>query len=209
MATERRSVARTSLAVSQLGIGGGSLSNKGGDDGVRAMLDHAWQSGLRYFDTAPLYAAGDGEIRFGAALRHYPRSDFVLSTKVGRFIEDGREVYDYSAAGAERSIDHSLEHLGLDRIDIAFIHDVTPAIHGDAFPRQFAAAMVGAYPALARMRAAETISAVGVAMADADVCVQFARAGKFDCLCWPAVTRCCGMARSTPCSRTACGPARR
>lgn len=181
MATERRPVARTSLAVSRLGVGGGSLSNKGGDDGVRAMLDHAWQSGLRYFDTAPLYAAGDSETRFGAALRHRPRSEFVLSTKVGRFIEDGREVYDYSAAGVERSIERSLARLGLDRIDIAFIHDATPALHGDAFPRQFAAAMAGAYPALARMRAAGTISAVGVAMADADVCVQFARAGDFDC----------------------------
>ena len=178
---ERRKVGTTTLAVSRLGIGGGSLANLSGDDGVRTLLNFCWEQGLRHFDTAPLYAAGGSEIRFGAGLRGRPRDQFVLSTKLGRFVRDGREVFDYTASGAAASIELSLERLRLERIDIIFIHDVTPAIHGDAFERQFATAMEGAYPYLAGLRANGVIGAVGVGMADPAVSLRFAQAGQFDC----------------------------
>jgi len=178
---ERRVVGNTPLAVSRLGIGGGSLANLSGDDGVRTLLNFCWEQGLRYFDTAPLYAAGASEMRFGTGLKGRPRDQFVLSTKLGRFVHEGREAFDYTASGAAGSIEQSLERLGLERIDIVFIHDVTPAIHGDAFERQFAAAMAGAYPYLADLRARGVIGAIGVGMADAEVSLRFARAGQFDC----------------------------
>ena len=179
---DRRPVGGTGLAVSALGIGGGSLANAKGSDALRALLDAAWDRGLRYFDTAALYAAGESERRFGLGLRDRERDAFVLSTKLGRFIgADGRDAFDYTAPGAERTLEGSLERLGLGRVDIVFIHDLTPALHGDAFDRQFRTCMDGAYPFLDGLRAQGIIRAVGVAMADADTALQFAQAGRFDC----------------------------
>lgn len=179
---DRRPVGGTGLAVSALGIGGGSLANAGGDDAVRLLLDGAWDRGLRYFDTAALYAAGDSERRFGAGLRDRPRDEYVLSTKLGRFIDAAGEVaYDYTAAGAERTLAGSLGRLGLDRVDIVFIHDLTPALHGASYEDRFRTCMAGAFPFLDGLRARGTIRAVGIAMADADVALRFAREGRFDC----------------------------
>lgn len=178
---ERRKVGTSQLSVSALGIGGGSLANLSGEAGVQKLLNGCWESGLRYFDTAALYAAGQSEIRFGTGLRSRSRSDFVLSSKLGRFVRDGRDAYDYTAGGAQASMEQSLTRLGLERIDIVFIHDATPALHGDGFERQFATAMEGAYPYLDRLRAQGVVGAIGVAMADADVSLRFARAGRFEC----------------------------
>lgn len=180
---ERRPVGRTGLSVSALGIGGGSLANAGGDGAIRTLLDGAWERGLRYFDTAALYAAGESERRFGLGLRDRPRGEYVLSTKLGRFVGGhGQIAYDYTAAGAERTLSGSLDRLGLGRVDIVFIHDLTPALHGDGFERQFATCMDGAYPFLDGLRARGDIGAVGVAMADADVALRCLQAGRFDCV---------------------------
>ena len=179
---DRRPVGGTELAVSALGIGGGSLANAGGDGAVRMLLDGAWDRGLRYFDTAALYAAGDSERRFGVGLRDRPRDEYVLSTKLGRFVDAAGEVaYDYTASGVERTLAGSMERLGLNRVDVVFIHDLTPALHGAAFEDRFRACMAGAYPFLDGLRARGTIGAVGIAMADADVALRFAREGRFDC----------------------------
>ncbi len=179
---DRRPVGGTGLAVSALGIGGGSLANAGGSNVVRTLLDGAWDRGLRYFDTAALYAAGDSERRFGTGLRERPRDDYVLSTKLGRFASAaGQDAYDYTAAGAERTLAGSMARLGLDRVDIVFIHDLTPALHGDSYEDQFRTCMAGAFPFLDGLRARGTIRAVGIAMADAEVALRFAREGRFDC----------------------------
>ena len=87
---ERWQVAATRVKVSRLGVGGGSLANMQGEQGIRTLLDGCWDAGLRYFDTAPLYAAGESERRFGAGLGARPRDQFGLSTKLGRFVQDGR-----------------------------------------------------------------------------------------------------------------------
>ena len=177
-----RLVGGTDLAVSVLGIGGGSLANAGGDGAVRTLLDDAWDRGLRYFDTAALYAAGESERRFGMGLRERPRDEYVLSTKLGRFVDAaGQNAYDYTAAGAEQSLAGSMERLGLDRVDIVFIHDLTPALHGDSYEEKFRTCMAGAYPFLDGLRSRGIVGAVGIAMADADVALQFAREGRFDC----------------------------
>lgn len=178
---DRRMAGHTRVSVSRLGIGGGSLANVHGEDGIRALLDGSWDCGLRYFDTAALYAAGESERRFGLGLRTRPRDDFVLSTKLGRFSHNGAIAYDYTAAGAEASLAASLDRLGLGRVDIVFIHDLTPALHGESFERQFRTAMGGAYPYLDGLRSKGIIGAVGIAMADADVALRFAQAGRFDC----------------------------
>jgi D-threo-aldose 1-dehydrogenase len=169
------------------------------DEDAIATVRHAWSLGVRYFDTAPLYGYGASERRFGRALADQPRDGFVLSTKVGRLVRDvaailpgtdidrqmlgGREdayyvirdpvriVFDYSADGVRRSIEESLERLGLDRVDIALIHDPD---------RHWEQAIGEAWPALARMRDEGTIRAVGAGMNQSAMLARFAREGDFD-----------------------------
>ncbi|MFE0526273.1 aldo/keto reductase [Micromonospora parva] len=188
-ATERVTVGRTDVAVTRLGLGlapiGGMFAAVG-DDVAHATVAAAWDLGLRYFDTAPLYGCGLSERRAGAVLAGKPRDAFTVSTKVGRLlVPDGGDRqefwaeptdlaprFDFSAAGVCRSHAESLARMGLDRIDIAHIHD--PDDH-------LAEAVAGAYPALARLRAAGEIGAVGAGMNQAPALVELAHAGDFDC----------------------------
>jgi D-threo-aldose 1-dehydrogenase len=174
--TERRRVGTTALTVSRLAVGGGSSFVR--SEGVD-LLDACWDAGLRYFDTAPLYGGGESERRFGESLAERPRDDYVLSTKVGR---NGPTAFDYSAAGVTGSLQRSLQRLKLARIDIIYIHDVDPDLHGDAFERRFDEAMTQAYPALAELRDAGTIGAIGVGLKDWDVALRLAKAGRLDCI---------------------------
>ncbi|MFC5925005.1 aldo/keto reductase [Micromonospora vulcania] len=189
-ATERVTLGRTDVPVTRLGLGLapiGGLFAVVGDEVAHATVEAAWQLGLRYFDTAPLYGSGLSERRAGAVLAGKPRHEFTLSTKVGRLLvpggDDGQEFwaeptdlapqFDFSAAGVRRSHAESLARLGLDRIDIAHIHD--PDDH-------LAEAVTGAYPALAQLRSAGEIGAVSAGMNQAPALVELARAGDFDCL---------------------------
>jgi len=193
---------RTSLTVTRLAFGGGSIG--GLFKPVAAadatdMVAYAWSIGIRYFDVAPLYGYGASERAMGAALAGRPRNDYVLSTKVGRLVRapgdvrpgddvdrqaqggqddafypgtDGRKVvFDYSADGVRRSIGDSLERLGLDRIDIVYIHD--PDDHWQA-------AIDGAYPALEKLRAEGVVAAIGVGMNQAPMLARFARETDMD-----------------------------
>jgi D-threo-aldose 1-dehydrogenase len=153
-------------------------------------VDAAWGLGLRLFDTAPLYGKGAAETRLGAALVGRPRDAYVLSTKVGRLLRPDappdpetlrglwhdapalNPVFDFSEAGVLRSFDESLERLGLDRIDIALIHD--PDDHDEQ-------ALAGAYPALERLRSEGVVGAVGVGSNQVDVLCRFARETDVDC----------------------------
>ena len=177
-----------------LGFGGGSaFVTAGGEDESRALVDHAWLRGFRYFDTAPFYGRGLSEHRYGAALRHRPRDDFLLSTKVGRLLRPNPSappspsalpfdvVHDYGYDAVMRSIEDSLQRLGLPRIDIAYLHDVNPKWHGDDYERRFREALDGGYRALDRLRSEGVIRAVGVGVKDWEVCLRFARAANFDC----------------------------
>ncbi|MDQ6917697.1 MAG: aldo/keto reductase [Pseudomonadota bacterium] len=175
---ERRRIGETSLAVSRLGVGGGSSFARAGAKGP-AIIDAAWDTGLRYFDTAPLYGGGESETRFGSALQQRPREQYVLSTKVGR---KAAAEFDYSAAGVVDSLGQSLERLGLSRIDIAIIHDVDPDQHGQRFEQAFDEAMGHGYPALARLRDAGTLGAIGVGLKDWSVALRMARAARLDCI---------------------------
>ena len=163
----------------------GGLYQAVSDEDAHAVVDRAWELGLRLFDTAPLYGYGSAERRLGAALRHRPRHEFVLSTKVGRLLRPGAPVetqfegvpplhpeFDFSRDGALRSLEESLERLGLDRVDIALIHD--PDDHFDE-------AMDGAYRALDRLRREGVVKSVGVGMNQSELLARFAREGDFDC----------------------------
>lgn len=181
------------LALSRLGYGGGSLFDVGAEREAADLLGYAYERGFRYFDTAPFYASGLGEHWAGAALRQRPRAEFVLSTKVGRRLRPrngppaaGGELsfdpyYDYSYEGTLRSLEDSLQRLGLSRVDIAYLHDVNPRWHGEDYERRFGEAMDGAYRALDRLRSEGVVRAIGVGVKGAEVCARFARAGDFDC----------------------------
>jgi len=174
-----------------LGMGGAPLGNLFApiDDGdAIALVRHAFARGVRYFDTAPHYGSGLSEHRIGAALRAVPRDDFLLSTKVGRLLAPDPNAprdqhgyvgvlpfvqrWDYSFAGTRRSIEDSLQRLGLARIDDVFIHDVARDAHGDAQPRRFREAMDGAVPALARLKAEGTIAGFGLGVNEWQVCAD-------------------------------------
>jgi D-threo-aldose 1-dehydrogenase len=181
---------RTALTVTKLGLGTAPLAGlfQAVDEaqGVR-VIERAWEAGIRFFDTAPLYGYGLAEIRVGKALRHKPRDEFVLASKVGRLLradappEPGQAyrgtpavnpVFDFSYDGVMRSVEESLERLGLDRIDILHIHD--PDDHYDE-------AINSAYRALDRLRTDGVIGAVSAGMNQAEMLTRFAREGNFDC----------------------------
>lgn len=164
-------------AVTTLGFGGASAGNlytETTGEEVTAAVDCAWAGGIRYFDTAPHYGLGLSEHRLGSALRDRPREVFVISTKVGRLLEPNprpegsdlavggfavpdtlRRRFDFGAAAVRRSLEGSLNRLGLDRVDLVYVHD--PDDHVDE-------AIASAIPELIRMRDEGLVSAVGVGM---------------------------------------------
>jgi aryl-alcohol dehydrogenase-like predicted oxidoreductase len=183
---------RTSVAVSRFVLGCAPLAGlyeNVSEAQAEETLDAAWAAGVRAFDTAPLYGLGISERRVGAFLSTRPRHEFVVSTKVGRLlVEDlsattpapgfvgkagSRCVLDYSADGVRRSLEQSLERLGLDRIDIALVHD--PDDHLDD-------ALTGAFPALIDLREQGVIGAVGAGMNNCPPLVRIIEQADVDCI---------------------------
>jgi D-threo-aldose 1-dehydrogenase len=180
----RRPLGRSRVSVTELSLGGAAIGNlftAVDDDTAAATVDAAWSGGIRTFDTAPHYGLGLSERRLGAVLRDRPREEYVISTKVGRLLEPlapphGRDAegfavpasharkFDFSADGVLRSLDASLRRLGLDRVDVALIHD--PDDHGEQAMRE-------AYPALERLRAEGVVGAIGVGMNQSAMLARF------------------------------------
>jgi D-threo-aldose 1-dehydrogenase len=147
------------------------------DDAAHAVVERAWELGIRFFDTAPYYGSGLAERRLGSALRGRPRDELTLSTKVGRLLRPDASrwegaYFDFSYDAALRSLDESLERLGLDRVDIALVHD--PDDH-------YEAALAGAFRALRRLRDEGVVRAIGVGMNQTELLVRFAREADPDC----------------------------
>jgi D-threo-aldose 1-dehydrogenase len=187
--TALRALPRAELAISVLGVGSTALAGMFDpvpEPEALATLRAAADGGLRYFDTAPQYGHGLGEQRVGRALRELGRDRFIVSTKVGKLLRPGRIEFDYSHAGALRSVDQSLERLGLERIDMLFIHDVNRKYHGEAVEQRYREAMAGAIPALAGLRRAGTVKAIGVALNELDICARFVREAELDAVMLPA-----------------------
>jgi D-threo-aldose 1-dehydrogenase len=176
--------------VTRLGLGTAPLAGlfeEVPEPQALAVIERSWDAGMRFYDTAPLYGHGLAERRVGNVLREKPRDEFTLASKVGRLLradappEPGQAfrgtppvnpVFDFSYDGVMRSVEESLERLGLDRIDILHIHD--PDHH-------YSEAVEGAYKALDKLRSDGVISAVGAGMNQAEMLTRFAREANFDC----------------------------
>jgi D-threo-aldose 1-dehydrogenase len=185
MTTDRNPLSRLGLGTSPLG----NLYTAVTDEQARAVVDAAWETGVRTFDTAPHYGLGLAERRLGAALAGRPRSEYVLSTKVGRLLvpdpagagrldDDGfvvpaawRRVWDFSADGVRRCLESSLDRLGVDRVDVVYVHD--PDGHGDQ-------AIAEAVPALVDLREQGVVGAVGVGMNQWRLPARFVRESDVD-----------------------------
>lgn len=190
------------LRFTELGFGTAPLGNlyrAVGDAEADAVLSRAWDMGLRYFDTAPLYGFGLSETRLNRFLRGKPRGDYVLSTKIGRLLaacppeaRDGvgkwfdvpsrREIYDYSHDGTLRSVEFSLERLGVDRIDVLYAHDLDIFNHGSAAALQarLDEFISGGYRALLRLREEGVIRAFGAGVNEWQPCQWLTERGDFD-----------------------------
>ncbi|MGM1018860.1 MAG: aldo/keto reductase [Actinomycetota bacterium] len=187
-------MSRSDLAVPRLGYGAanvGNLFRELSDEAAWEVLEAAWDSGIRYFDTAPHYGLGLSERRLGAFLQTKPRDEFVLSTKVGRLLrpnpdhdggldtandffvpDDLQRVWDFSADGIRTSVSESLERLGLDRIDLLYLHD--PERH------DLDLAIAEALPALEDLRDTGGVSAVGIGSMTSDALSRSVREADLD-----------------------------
>ncbi|UUZ73765.1 aldo/keto reductase [Polaromonas sp. P1(28)-8] len=176
----------------------GNLFSAVTDDDAQALVDAAWASGCRSFDTAPHYGHGLSERRLGDALRCHPRDDFVLSSKVGRVLvpdagapraQHGyvdilpfRQVWDFSAAGTRRSVEDSLQRLGLSRLDVAYVHDPDAATHGERAPEVLRQVIDETLPALRQLKQEGLVRAIGLGTNDVDVVLQVLREADLDVL---------------------------
>ena len=208
-----RVLGRTGIGLTTLGFGStgiGNLYRSQTEDGAMAAVQAAWDGGIRYFDTAPLYGFGLAEHRVGAALRRIGGgarlstavlSTAVLSTKVGwrlhrRSADDGpgsaadslferpapfKPRLDYSYDGVMRSFEDSLQRLGTDRVDILLLHDCDRRNQGDAYPARFREAVDGAARALLALREQGVVRAIGAGLNEWEACQDFAEACDFDC----------------------------
>src|SRR6202046_3615888 len=166
----------------RFGMGGVSVGNefnKHTDREAQETLEAAWAVGVRYFDVAPWYGYGLAERRFGHFLHNQPRDEYLLSSKVGKLFKASKHnkhaeiyplsdslndiVFDYTADGVRRSIEDSLQRLGVDSLDVAFVHDISPdfAFFPNGWEKQYEIARKGAFPALSKMRDEGAIRAGG------------------------------------------------
>jgi D-threo-aldose 1-dehydrogenase len=204
-ALKRRRVGKTKLEVTELGLGGapmGGFRATISDKEATELTDWGYDAGIRFFDTSPYYGYGRSELRMGAALREKPRDSYILSTKIGRILHvkkpgevppaDLREnglpgflpEYDYTYDGVMRSLEHSHLRLGIDKIDIALIHDVDFWTTKDrkVLDERFKTVMDSGYRALDELRKAGVIGAIGVGINESDTSLRFIQAGDFDCM---------------------------
>ena len=198
----RRTWPRSGLETTIMGFGAspiGNLFRPVMEADSHTLIQAAWDAGIRYFDTAPMYGHGLSEARLGHSLRGYTRDDYVVSTKVGRMLTPARRAdidfypwadglpfkihFDYSYDAAMRSIEHSLQRMGIEHIDIALIHDIDVGTHGaQVQPSMFDAAISGAARALVKLRDEGVVRAIGVGVNEWEVAYDAIRQADFDCL---------------------------
>ena len=196
----KRKFGRVDLEVTAFGFGTAPIGNflRPIDEATAdAMMSRAWDAGVRFFDTAPMYGHGLSELRTGQALRWKRRDDFVLASKVGRVLHPAlRETidfapwvnaapfameFDYSYDGTMRSFADSLQRLGLERLDMLFIHDIDTFTRGADQPKVFEEAMDGCWRALSSLRDQGLVKAIGVGVNEWEVCHAALQARDFDC----------------------------
>lgn len=168
-------VGNTELRVTRLGMGTAPIGNLYvplDDDEAIETVRRSYENGIRFFDTAPLYGAGEAERRLGAALQGVARDEVVIQTKVGRIVRaDGSIYFDYTRDGVMKSLEDSLERLGMDRVDILLVHD--PDFENEEV--HYRQALDEAFPALVDLRAQGVIGAVGAGMNQWEMEWEFAK----------------------------------
>jgi D-threo-aldose 1-dehydrogenase len=193
------------LSFTELGFGAapiGNLYRAHSEEQAQTALAAAWDAGIRYFDTAPLYGLGLSETRLNHFLRGKKRQDYLLSTKVGRRLKvsapqdrtgigkffdtpSRKEIYDYSYDGVMRSLEDSLERLGVDSVDMLFAHDVDVFTHKSIEARdqrinEFMEKGSGGYKALRKLRDEKVIKGFGAGINEWEAAEILAKAGDFD-----------------------------
>jgi D-threo-aldose 1-dehydrogenase len=188
---ETRQLGQRGPSVTKIGLGCapfGNLFTEVSDEDVQATVDTAWEGGVRFFDTAPLYGHGLSEIRLGKALAKYPREQYVLASKVGRLLRepvnrisptifknvpDLEPIFDYGSKAVLTSIDESLDRLNVDYLDVVHVHD--PDDHEDW-------AINEAFPTLIQLRDEGVVKAVGCGMNQTKSLTRFVHEVDLDCL---------------------------
>jgi D-threo-aldose 1-dehydrogenase len=200
-ASLKRKFGRSGLEVTAMGFGTAPLGNqfrRVPEQDARDVIQHAWDSGLRYFDTAPMYGHGLSEHRLGESLRAFPRDEYVLSTKVGRLLKPVpaggltsffwvdmppfEVVHNFGYDAIMRSFEDSMQRMGVSRFDILFIHDIDTWTHGAELQQQyFRTSMDSGYKALEKLRSEGLVKAIGVGCNEWQVCEAALRERDFDC----------------------------
>ena len=199
-AYEKRKFGRVPIEVTALSLGGVALGNLFSaipETQAGHVVAEAWDAGIRYYDTAPLYGHGIAELRLGHALRHQKRDAFVVSSKVGRLLKPRPRaeinfggwvdvtpfelVYDYSYDGTMRAFEDSLQRLAIERMEICFIHDIDVFTRGAEQPEVFRQAMDGCFKALDKLRSEGVVKAIGVGVNEWEVCYEALKQRDFDC----------------------------
>ena len=193
---DKRTVGKTKLEIDSLGLGGAPLGGNFVNLGyaqAEELIQAAKNMGIGYFDTAPWYGFGRSERVMGDVLRG---SDYILSDKVGRLLAPGpvknpadfgmvdplpfHVVYDYSYDGIMRAYEDNLQRLGLDRIDILFVHDIGEFQHGQDHVKHFKNLESGGYRAMDELRTAGLIKAIGLGVNENKVCLDALAIGDWD-----------------------------
>ncbi len=196
----KKKFGRVDLDVTAFGFGTAPIGNifRGINEKTSdTMFRKAWDAGIRYFDTAPMYGHGLSELRTGQSLRWKNRNEFVLSSKVGRILKPAQRQtinfepwvnaapftmhFDYSYDGVMRSFEDSLQRLALEHIDICFIHDIDRFTRGNEQPEVFNQAMDGAWKALSNLKEQGLVRAIGVGVNEWEVCHAALEQRDFDC----------------------------
>ena len=195
----QRNIADTGIEIDTLGFGCAPLGNLYkciSDADAMDVLSTAWDAGFRYFDTAPHYGQGLSERRVGDYLRQFCDQNYLLSSKVGRLLRPAGYAterhgyvspmpfdfyYDYSFDGIMRSFEDSLQRLGLDCIDILYMHDIGTMTHGDINYGYFKTAMDGGYRAMDELRSDGRVKAIGLGVNEWQVCEEALDYGDWDC----------------------------
>lgn len=195
---KRNPIGRTGVEVTELSFGCSGLGNlyrKIDDADAMALLARAWHHGIRYFDTAPHYGRGLSEQRMGRFFQGQNRSDYLLSTKVGRLLSPGPQLaeadgfieplpnsvtYDYTGDGIEAAFEQSCERLGTARIDIVYVHDIGRMTHGDMNEKHLRDLLNTGLPRLHQLKAAGRIGAVGLGVNENETCIEVIKQAQID-----------------------------
>jgi D-threo-aldose 1-dehydrogenase len=221
---KRRFVGKAEVSLTEIGFGASAIAGlyrAVSRDAAEETLTTAWEAGIRYFDTAPFYGFGLSERRLGDFLRDKPRESYVLSSKVGRLLHPApdhevpdhgfvdplpfRPDYDYTYDGVMRSLESSLARLGLNRIDILYVHDIGAYTHGPEADRHLRDLLSGGIRALDELRTEGAIRAFGLGVNEVEICLEVLKEVDLDCLLlanrYTLLDRTAGMELIPECSR--------